>query len=146
MAVSYGKGAKKKAIKLHSEVVRARADYVCQRCGLKRGDVRDNAKKTKVAIQCAHIVSRTYVATVTDERNGFSLCGACHYFLDKWPVEMTRFIIDNHGSLDAYNDLKSKVDSGHVPNWDEEIERLKGLLEHYESADWLPDQGKTLDH
>lgn len=136
MAVNYGKGAKKKAIQLHSKVVRTRAGFVCERCGIKRGDIRDTG--SKVAIQAAHIVSRRYNATVTDERNGFALCAKCHWYLDNWHLEFAAFVEEKHGDFRVYNELKSKVEFGYVPDWDEEIERLTELLEHYESVGGVP--------
>lgn len=129
MPVEYGRGAKKKATQLHSLVVRTRAGFVCEHCGIERGAIRDNPKKTKVAIQCAHIISRQFIATRTDERNAFALCGSCHYKFGKWPLEFARFVIEKHGSLDLYNELKSKVDCGYVPDWDQEIVRLQELLD-----------------
>lgn len=144
MAVKYGKGDKKKAIQLQSLVVRTRAGFKCERCGIGRGEERYNEKTkktTKVAIQCGHIISRQLKATVSDENNGFSLCGKCHWYLDHWHVEFCRFIVEKHGSLDLYNALKNKVDSGCDPDWLEEIERLQGLLDEYETSDWLPGEG-----
>ena len=144
MAVKYGKGAKGKAIKLHSLVVRTRSEFKCDRCGVERGADRVNPrtkKVTKVSIQCAHIITRIQLATVTDERNAFSLCASCHWYFGKWPIEFALFMIEKHGSFDIYNALKDKVECGYVPDWDEEIERLTVLLEKYEAANRLSGEG-----
>jgi len=144
VSVNYGKGAKKKAVKLHSLLVRTRADFKCESCGIARGMLRVNPntkKETKVAIQCAHIISRRYNATLTDERNAVSLCASCHYGFGMDPLGFAQFIIGKHGTVDVYHDLRKKVDDKYAPDWDVEIERLQGLLDVAESenSDWLSD-------
>lgn len=145
MTVNYGKGAKKKAVKLHSLLVRTRADFRCESCGIERGELRTNPKTkkvTKVAIQCAHIISRRYNATLTDDRNAVSLCASCHYGFGLDPLGFAQFVIGKHGTVDIYHDLRRKVDEEYKPDWDEEIERLQELLDVAESeiADRLSDQ------
>lgn len=145
MSVNYGKGAKKKAIKLHSLFVRTRAGFKCENCGIERGVIRINPKtkkETKVAIQCAHIISRRYNATVTDERNAVSLCASCHYAFGMDPLGFAQFIIGKHDTVAVYRDLRRKVDEEFKPDWNDEIERLQGLLDDAESeaSDWVSDQ------
>jgi hypothetical protein len=101
-------------------------------------------KVTKAAIQCAHIISRQYNATVTDERNAFALCGKCHYGFGFDPVGFAEFVIQKHGTVDIWRDLRRKVDEEYKPDWDVEIERLQELLDVAESetSHRLPDQIK----
>jgi len=136
VSVNYGKGAKKKAIKLHSLLVRTRSDFTCDKCGLVRGMMRTNPKTkkvTKVAIQCAHIISRQYKATVTDDRNAVCLCGSCHYGFGLDPLGFAEFVIGRHGTVDIYRELRKNVDDKYDPDWNTEIDRLQELLDVAES-------------
>lgn len=120
MSASYGKGARGKATKLHSKIVRERTGYVCERCGKTRDD--------GVQIQCAHIISRNYGGTRTDERNAFALCASCHWYFGKWPVEFGKFVHDKIGS-ELYEELKEKAENnkGKKLDWEAELDRLKEL-------------------
>lgn len=119
MSASYGKGARGKATKLHSKIVRERVGYVCERCGKTRDEGQ---------IQCAHIISRNYGGTRTDERNAFALCASCHWYFGKWPVEFARFVFDQVGHV-LYDELKAKAEDnkGKKLDWEAELERLKEL-------------------
>lgn len=114
MTNMYGTGAKGKATKLHAQIVRARG--FCQRCG--RTDT----------LQCAHIISRSYSWTRTDETNAWCLCGTCHNETGVFP-HLFMDLIDDTIGLDAYADLYAKARSGvrHKFDWDTEVERLKGV-------------------
>ncbi len=107
----YGKGAKAKATRLHSEIVRR--DGYCERCGRTEN------------LQCAHIIRRNYSATRTDERNGWSLCARCHFHLDRNPDEFMVFVGDTIG-LDLFHELKDKAIAGvrKKVDWDAEVGRL----------------------
>lgn len=63
------KTLKNKADKLFSLIVRSRG--YCERCGREPGEV---------TLQCAHILSRKYIATRWDEKNALSLCIGCHHW------------------------------------------------------------------
>lgn len=106
----YGKGAKGKADKLFSKIVRI--DGKCQRCGST-----DN-------LQCAHIISRKYSATRTDLLNAWCLCSRCHRRLTDWPREHSHYITETIGSA-KYDELRSKAEQVTKMNWDDEYERLK---------------------
>jgi hypothetical protein len=116
---TYGRGAKAKATKLHSLLVRSRG--MCQRCG-----ERDYSK-----LQCAHIVSRRFSATRTDENNAWCLCARCHMHLTTWPNEHVAFAWATHGE-DGYAALREKALSNLRPwkpaDWQAEVERLEALL------------------
>ena len=108
----YGKGAKGKATKLHSKIVRTRG--VCERCG-----------ETEYAkLQACHIISRTYSATRTLDENLWCLCATCHARLTKWPREHSHFITETIGS-ERYEVLRRKAETVTKMDWDAEYERLK---------------------
>lgn len=110
---------KRKAVKLHSEYVRAR-DGACVRCG---GTYR---------LQCAHMVRRTYAATVTDEMNARALCGGCHIFIDSHHWEAVKFWSEQFG-VAHYEATRNKAYAGKGKVmldefWKGEIERLEAGL------------------
>lgn len=112
----YGKGDKGKATKLHSKIVRSRG--VCQRCGET-----DYSK-----LECAHIISRTYSATRTDENNAWCLCHRCHFRLTKWPREHSHFITETIGS-ERYEALRRKAETVTKMDWTAEKLRLQKIYD-----------------
>lgn len=118
VTADYGRGAKAKATKLHSLIVRAPGR--CQRCGATSN------------LQCAHIIRRTYSATRTDEANGWCLCARCHFRLDTNPDEFMVFVHDTIG-LDEFDRLKRKAldGVGQKFDWEVELERLRGVKESW---------------
>jgi hypothetical protein len=135
MSASYGKGARGKATRLHSLLVRTRAGFICERCG---------ASKETSQLQCAHIVSRHYAATRTLESNAFCLCASCHCFFGKWPVEFGIFVLDRLGE-ECYNALKARALEGRseTPDWEAEVDRLQRLLDEFDSR--MSDSSSQLD-
>lgn len=117
MSGIYGKGSKAKATRLHSLVVRARGR--CERCG------------STSSLQAAHIVSRRYSATRTDERNAWCLCASCHFFLGNNPFDHVVFAHQTIGEA-VYRELREKALSNPRPwkqaDWDAECVRLSELL------------------
>lgn len=112
MAVSYGKGEKAKALKLHSLLVRSRG--VCQRCG--------EADYSK--LQCAHIRRRTYSATATDEANAWALCFKCHFAVDTDASEFMALVERTIG-LPEFERLKQKSLDGVGKKVDWSLERAR---------------------
>ena len=114
MSTSYGSGAKGKCTKLHAKLIRERG--VCEYCGVTE------------KLQCAHIVSRTYSSTRTDLDNAFCLCASCHWKFGSWPVDFGLFVLDKI-THKGYQNLakKARAGIGKKFNWDEELERLKGI-------------------
>ena len=115
---------KRKATTLHSQYVRAR-DGRCVRCGTTSGQ-----------LQCAHIISRRYTATRTDEWNAACLCAGCHRRLTEHPHEHVAFfqhwLNTRNGAL-PFPRLVEKAYAGkdkvmRAEFWQGEIERLQGLL------------------
>ena len=79
-------------------------------------------------MQCAHIVSRTYSHTRTDEDNAICLCGKCHFYFSKWPIEFAEFVFEKIGKA-AYLKLKEKAESGVgvKMDWSAELVRLQNV-------------------
>lgn len=114
----YAKGAKGKADKLFSQLIRSRG--ACESCG-----ERDYAK-----LQCAHVIRRAYNATRVDTDNAFCLCWTCHRRFTDWPLEFAAFVVSKIGT-DAYESLRLKAEAGRKVSeayWLAECERLKSLL------------------
>ncbi len=108
---------KRKATVEHSLYVRER-DGACVRCGTTSG-----------RLQCAHIISRRYAATRTDEGNAYTLCATCHRRLTEWPHEHVAFFTAQLGSWEAYQALIEKANAGkdtimRADFWQGEIDRL----------------------
>ena len=119
--VSYGKGDKAKATKLHSVLVRSRGR--CERCG--------QADYTK--LQTAHIIRRRFSATRTDETNAWCLCASCHFRLDGHPDEFMEFVEQTIGRP-AYDALKQKALTVTKVDWAAESARLAALVKQLEAA------------
>ena len=132
MAAAAGKGARGKATTLHSLIVRERVDYVCQNCGRERHAPGTTKAERKAAntgqMQCAHLVSRNYGHTRTDERNAYCLCAKCHWYFGKWPLEFYKFV-DEQGDLELYEELKAKAENGRGVklDWPAELLRLEDV-------------------
>lgn len=115
MAVKRYKGAKEKATKLHSEIIRMHG--MCEHCGGSDW------------LQCAHIISRRYNATRTDLRNAFCLDAKCHRYFTDYPREFSRFITDTWAA--KYYDYifaNSRTPVRHY-DWEARVEFLKAAKE-----------------
>lgn len=118
MASIYGKGLRGKATMLHSQVVRARGNGACERCGESR------------VLQCAHIIPRRYAATRCDPANAWALCAGCHMRLTEHADEHMEFVDDTIG-IDAFFELKARAEAGVKANdayWQQWIDQLTTLL------------------
>ena len=115
MSVSYGKGDKGKATKLHSELIR-KGTAECENCGTS-----DYSKLT-----CAHIVGRRYSSTRTSLNNAFSLCYSCHRKYTDWPREFSHFITDSWAA-DIYDELKARAYMVTKVDWTKELGFLKEI-------------------
>lgn len=113
MSVSYGKGDKAKATKLHSLVVRSRG--ACERCGAS-----DYSK-----LQAAHIIRRTHSATRTLEGAAWCLCISCHFAVDNY-AHIFMELVEVTIGRDEYDRLYALAK--HTPtkvDWGDELARLK---------------------
>lgn len=120
-AVAKGKAIKAKATRLHAELVRSRGR--CERCGKTSAEAQ---------LQCAHIFSRNYSFTRTDENNAWCLCAACHRHLTINPYEHVKFAIETKGQA-GFEALRDKAYSGvgqvmRDPFWRAEVVRIESLL------------------
>lgn len=113
------KGAKGKADRLFSQLVRARG--ACERCG--------ETDYTK--LQCAHIVSRRYSATRCDPINSWVLCAKCHMHLTVEPYEHVAFAIATRGE-DGYRRLRERAISGAKVDWEGVVRNLTAQLKELE--------------
>lgn len=117
MAVSYGKGVKAKAIKLHSEVIRS--------VGYCEAEGWDDVKCSP-QLQCMHVVSRRFNATVTDTRNGLSGCAAHHRYFTDHPRQFSRFLTTSkvHQYYEVVWQNSRNPSLGKSVDWNERIEFL----------------------
>ncbi len=118
MTVSYGKGLKAKATRLHSLVVRASG--VCAMCG----------EQEYAKLQCAHVIPRRFSATRTDENAAWCLCWKCHRRTTDHPDDHMK-LVDATIGRPEFDRLKSKALAGVRTSesyWRDEIARLSALL------------------
>jgi 5-methylcytosine-specific restriction endonuclease McrA len=116
MAVAYGKGAKAKATKLHSVLVRQRGR--CARCG--------SPDPTK--LQCAHIISRRYSNTRVLLENAWCLCASCHFTVDAFADEKMTLVARTIGMAE-YHRLRDLATRTTKVDWQAELDRLREVAE-----------------
>lgn len=115
MADIYGKGAKGKATKLHSLIIRTIG--MCERCGSIEN------------LQCAHIVGRSYWKTRTDLRNAFCLCAGCHLYFTYHPIEFAKYVEDRE-LMELYEELRDAAEHNAKPPkgfWEDRVEFLTDI-------------------
>lgn len=119
--------AKQKATQIHSLIVRSGG--VCANCNYECPCVEQWPRHQVQAIcklQAAHVISRKYGHTRTDERNAIALCAACHRHFTLWPIEFSEFVLAKLG-LELYAELQTKSQQTTKVNWTAELERLQRL-------------------
>jgi hypothetical protein len=119
MAVKRYKGAKAKADKLFSEIIRAQG--YCESEGWAD-------RKCSSQLQCAHIVTRGRSGTRTDTRNAFCLCFAHHRWFHDYPRSFSHFITDSWAA-GHYDSVEAKSKRPTKVNWEERVEFLKAIIE-----------------
>lgn len=109
MTIKRAKGAKAKADKFFSLIVRAHGE--CENCGSRN------------QLQTAHIISRRYSAVRCDLANAFCLCAGCHRHFTDHPLDFTAFCYEqrSHEMLDA---LRDRAHFGGKVDWAEVADRL----------------------
>lgn len=112
MPVSYGRGIKKKCIVLHSKIIRSAG--VCHLCG----------ENYYSRLDCAHLISRVFAATVADLRNGVCLCKTCHWRTGVFADEMGKLIETTIG-WGVYGELKDLAESKKKVRWKQLHEELR---------------------
>lgn len=121
MTVSRAKGAKAKADKYFSLIVRSRGR--CEACGDTRYE----------QLQTAHIISRRYAHTRTNLDNAFCLCAKDHRYFTEYPFAFADFIVGALGR-DAYDELHAKSLLRTKVDWSAEAARLQNIWNEIEAA------------
>lgn len=85
-------------------------DGACVRCG------------SVEFLQCAHILSRSYKAIRTDERNAVALCRSCHVYFTHRPLEWEQWVRESYGTL--WDELRAKALTYEKVDWRAEVARL----------------------
>jgi len=122
VGVKRAKGAKAKADKLFSQVIRS--------VGYCEADGWDDIKCSP-QLQTMHIISRKYNATRCDTRNAISGCAAHHRYFTDHPMRFSRFVTSIWAG--KYRDLmweRSRDSSiGKAVDWDERVAFLEDIKE-----------------
>lgn len=132
MPVKRFKGAKAKADKLFSEIVRSIGE--CEAAGYAPGPCSNQ-------LQCMHIISRRYSATRTDLRNAFSGCASHHRYYTDHPREFSKFISETWAQ-EYYDHVYRKSQGLGKVDWIEEAERLKELKKQLDSGELTLDRAR----
>ena len=69
------------------------------------------------ALQCAHIVSRSYRSVRWSFDNAVALCAGCHVYYTHHPLEWERFVTERMGAAD-FASLKARA----LAKWDGDLE------------------------
>ena len=146
MAVSYGKGDKGKATKLHSVIVRSLGH--CENCDYKCSCADKWKHTTGCKLQAAHLEGRTASGTRTQLRNAFCLCASCHRkFTDK-PLTFSRFVTTTWAQ--AYRDrlleLSRPMVTGQKMDWAEELVRLKAMHDDIKRGEITIQEAREIEH
>lgn len=132
MAVSYDKGDKGKATKLHAEITRMYGE--CEKCGKSNG----------VQLQCAHIQGRKASATRTALFNAFCLCAGCHFYFTDHPLDFSRFVTGTWAQ-EYREDLMTLSNTNTKMNWSERLSFLKDIKKQIEGGLSI-DEARRLDY
>ena len=133
MGVSYGKGDKAKATKLHSELVRT-AGY-CESCGGSN------------YLQCAHVISRRYSATRTLLNNAFALCAGCHRRFTDHPLEFARFVTTTpiRSVYDQMYELSQLNQKYPKTFWTDRLAELRGIKAQLDSGELTLKEAREIE-
>jgi hypothetical protein len=113
------KGAKARADKYFSLIVRSRGE--CQCCGSDQ------------FLQCAHVISRRYSHTRCMDLNAFCLCAGCHHHFTDHPVSFGIFVLGQIGE-EGYQILKETSNLTGKLDWFKVAAELKARWEAIEAA------------
>lgn len=115
MSVKRYKGAKGRADKIYSEIIRQLGF-----CEAEGWDERACSQQ----LQPAHIVTRGRSATRTDTRNAFCICFAHHRYFHDYPRQFSRFITSTWAQQ-YYDDVYKRSVTPTKVDW---LERIDFLL------------------
>lgn len=127
MGASYGTGAKGRATRLHSLIIRSIGE--CEKCGWQCGcPERPRKHTTGCRLQCSHIITRKYSRVRTDLENAFCLCASCHSYFTDNPIEHGLWALERMGA-GTYDKLRQKAEAidGQRMDWEVELDRLKTI-------------------
>jgi len=145
MSVAYGKGAKGKATKTHSIIIRSIGH--CENCEYKCSCA-DKWKHGVCKLQAAHIEGRTASGTRTQLRNAFCLCASCHRkFTDK-PLTFSRFVTTTWAQQyrDRLLELSRPMTTGQKMDWEEELVRLKAMHDDIKRGEITINEAREIEH
>ena len=141
MPVRRFKGAKAKADKLFSEVVRSLG--YCEAEDWDEEVLGGTSLKCSAQLQTAHICSRRFSATRTDLRNAFCLCFSHHRYFTDYPRQFSRFITTTwaqkwYDEIFAASLIPTKVD------WTERVVYLTDIQKRINSGEITLQQAREL--
>lgn len=121
MSGLYGTGAKGKADKLFSQLVRLAGYCENPQC------------RSRSNLQCAHIYSRKFNATRTLPLNAVCLCASCHAYYTARPADWRTFLVEaglrTDDQLDELNRILRapfKVPKGF---WEDQCQQLQTAID-----------------
>jgi len=82
---------KRKHDAVFSKLVRERANYCCEACGV-------NKRHETATLDCAHVMSRRSVWLRWHPKNAVSLCRGCHMFYTEHPFDWSDWCRENLGA------------------------------------------------
>jgi 5-methylcytosine-specific restriction endonuclease McrA len=114
------KKQKLEADRLFSLIIRTRDDWECRNCHSTQN------------IQCAHVVSRSYLGTRWDGSNAVALCQRCHMKFTYDPIAWEDWCQDRWP--DRMAGLKYVARSSTRPDYDELLPRLRNRLANLQAG------------
>ncbi len=81
---------RKKLDIVFSQLVRERANFICQNCCICK-------RYEQSTLDCAHIMSRRSLALRYHPKNAVSLCRSCHMFFTEHPFDWADWCRDHFG-------------------------------------------------
>ena len=81
----------KKRDVIFSKLIRERANYICEACGV-------NKRGSPGTLDCAHIVGRRSAALRWHPQGAISLCRSCHLFYTEHPFDWRDWCVDHFGA------------------------------------------------
>lgn len=134
MPVKRFKGAKAKADKLFSEIIRSQG--YCEANGVE--------KPCSNQLQTAHICSRRYSSTRTDLRNAFCLCFNHHRYFTDQPRQFSYFIT-NSWAQPYYDTIYNKSITPTKVDWNERVEFLTDIRRAIKEGELTLDEARKYE-
>lgn len=74
-----------------SKLIRARAGWMCERCG------KPFTEQNRQGLDCSHLYSRRHTRTRWHPQNAYAHCMGCHSALGGAPVDFNKWAIEKSG-------------------------------------------------